>query len=40
VARQFIKAVRRRPPAQAVTKSVTPGQQVIKIVHDELVSMC
>jgi signal recognition particle subunit SRP54 len=36
VAREFIKAVRRRPPAQAVTKSVTPGQQVIKIVHDEL----
>jgi signal recognition particle subunit SRP54 len=28
----------RRPPAQAVTKSVTPGQQVVKIVHDELVA--
>ena len=24
---------------QAVTKSVTPGQQVIKIVHDELLKV-
>ena len=27
---------RKRRPVQAVTKSVTPGQQVVKIVHDEL----
>ena len=36
VARDFVKAVERKATGQAVTKSVTPGQQVIKIVHDEL----
>jgi signal recognition particle subunit SRP54 len=38
VARSFIKAVEARATGAAVTKSVTPGQQVIKIVHDELIS--
>ena len=37
VVRDFIKAVQKKATGQAVTKSVTPGQQVIKIVHDELV---
>ena len=37
VARDFVKAVKARAIGQAVTKSVTPGQQVVKIVHDELV---
>ncbi|MEL7344839.1 MAG: signal recognition particle protein [Pseudomonadota bacterium] len=37
VARDFIKAVEVKATGQAVTKSVTPGQQVVKIVHDELV---
>jgi signal recognition particle subunit SRP54 len=37
VARDFVKAVQDKATGQAVTKSVTPGQQVIKIVHDELV---
>ena len=37
VARDFIKAVQEKASGQAVTKSVTPGQQVVKIVHDELV---
>jgi signal recognition particle subunit SRP54 len=37
VARDFIKAVKIKATGQAVTKSVTPGQQVVKIVHDELV---
>jgi signal recognition particle subunit SRP54 len=37
VARDFVKAVQDRATGQAVTKSVTPGQQVIKIVHDELI---
>ena len=37
VARDFVKAVETKATGQAVTKSVTPGQQVIKIVHDELV---
>ncbi|HHI70284.1 MAG TPA: signal recognition particle protein, partial [Rhodobacteraceae bacterium] len=37
VARDFIKAIADKAQGQAVTKSVTPGQQVVKIVHDELV---
>ena len=37
VVRDFVKAVERKATGAAVTKSVTPGQQVIKIVHDELV---
>ncbi|MCA0997407.1 signal recognition particle protein [Alloyangia pacifica] len=38
VARQFIKAVEKKATGAAVTKSVTPGQQVVKIVHDELIT--
>ena len=37
VARDFVKAVQEKATGQSVTKSVTPGQQVVKIVHDELV---
>jgi signal recognition particle subunit SRP54 len=37
VARDFTRAVERKATGQAVTRSVTPGQQVVKIVHDELV---
>ncbi len=36
VARDFVKAVQEKATGQSVTKSVTPGQQVVKIVHDEL----
>ncbi|CUK04081.1 signal recognition particle protein [Shimia thalassica] len=36
VARDFVKAVQSKATGQAVTKSITPGQQVVKIVHDEL----
>ncbi|MCP4206407.1 MAG: signal recognition particle protein [Shimia sp.] len=36
VARDFVKAVQEKATGQAVTKSVTPGQQVVKIVHDAL----
>ena len=39
VARDFIKAVQDKASGQAVTKSVTPGQQVVKIVHDELIQV-
>ncbi|MCB2141745.1 MAG: signal recognition particle receptor subunit alpha, partial [Rhodobacteraceae bacterium] len=39
VARDFIKAVEDKATGQAVTKSVTPGQQVVKIVHDALVDV-
>ncbi len=37
VARDFVKAIQEKAAGQNVTKSVTPGQQVVKIVHDELV---
>ncbi|MBV1902500.1 MAG: signal recognition particle protein [Marinosulfonomonas sp.] len=37
VARDFVKAIQAKAEGQAVTKSVTPGQQVVKIVHDELI---
>ncbi|WBU65212.1 signal recognition particle protein [Paracoccus aerodenitrificans] len=37
VARSFVKAVTSKATGAAVTKSVTPGQQVVKIVHDELI---
>ncbi|MEM6695891.1 MAG: signal recognition particle protein [Pseudomonadota bacterium] len=37
VARDFVKAVQEKATGQAITKSVTPGQQVVKIVHDELI---
>lgn len=39
VARDFVKAVQDKATGQAVTKSITPGQQVVKIVNDELVAM-
>ena len=39
VARDFIKTVQEKATGQAVTKSVTPGQQVVKIVNDELTAM-
>jgi signal recognition particle subunit SRP54 len=37
VVRAFVEQVRERAVGAEVTKSVTPGQQVVKIVHDELV---
>lgn len=37
VVRDFVARVRERAVGQAVLASVTPGQQVISIVHDELV---
>ncbi len=39
VARDFVKTVADKARGQAVTKSVTPGQQVVKIVHDALIDM-
>jgi len=39
VARDFVKAVQEKAEGQAVTKSITPGQQVVKIVHDELIAV-
>ena len=39
VVRRFIDAVTEKAVGQNVLKSVTPGQQVVKIVNDELVEM-
>ncbi|MGJ8545830.1 MAG: signal recognition particle protein [Sulfitobacter sp.] len=39
VARDFVKAVQDKATGQAVTKSITPGQQVVKIVHDALIDV-
>jgi len=39
VARKFIDAVTEKAIGQSVLRSVTPGQQVVKIVNDELVEM-
>ena len=39
VARDFVKAVEAKATGAAVTKSVTPGQQVVKIVHDALIDV-
>ncbi len=39
VARSFVKSVTQKATGAAVTKSVTPGQQVVKIVHDELIKV-
>ncbi|MBL9216202.1 MAG: signal recognition particle protein [Opitutaceae bacterium] len=39
VARDFIDRVQAACVGQQVIKSVTPGQQVIKIIHDELVRL-
>ena len=39
VVRRFIDAVTEKAVGHEVLRSVTPGQQVVKIVHDELVEM-
>ncbi|NBQ49411.1 MAG: signal recognition particle protein [Marivivens sp.] len=39
VVRSFVKAVEAKATGSAVTKSITPGQQVVKIVHDELIAV-
>ena len=39
VVKQFVAAVRERAVGADVMKSLTPGQQVVKIVHGELVSL-
>ena len=39
VVKSFVDGVKERAVGQEVTKSVTPGQQVIKIVNDNLIEM-
>ncbi|MEI8315721.1 MAG: signal recognition particle protein, partial [Verrucomicrobiota bacterium] len=39
VAKNFIERTKQRALGQEVLTSITPGQQIIKIVHDELVAL-
>ena len=39
VAKQFIDNVQQRAVGQDVLSSITPGQQIIKIIHDEIVKL-
>ncbi|HET7044095.1 MAG TPA: signal recognition particle protein [Gaiellaceae bacterium] len=39
VVKDFVARVRERAQGQDVTKSLTPGQQVVKIVHEELTEL-
>ena len=39
VARDFIKSVQEACLGEEVLNSVTPGQQVVKVIHDELVKL-
>src|SRR5215218_9372213 len=39
VVKQFVETVRERAIGEDVTKSLTPGQQVVKIVHEELTEL-
>jgi signal recognition particle subunit SRP54 len=39
LAREFLERVRARAVGEQVLKSVKPGEQVVKIVHDELVEL-
>ena len=39
VVKSFIERVREKALGQDVLKSLTPGQQVVKVVHDELVTL-
>ncbi len=39
VAREFVERVQAQCQGQEVLKGVTPGQQIVKIIHDELVRL-
>jgi signal recognition particle subunit SRP54 len=39
VARQFIEGVTRRAAGSEVMQSITPGQLIVKIIHDEMVAL-
>ena len=39
VARDFVESVKEKALGQEVLLSIQPGQQVIKVIHDELVSL-
>jgi len=39
VARDFVKAVEQKAVGTEVTQSIDPGQQIVKIVHEELIQL-
>ena len=39
VARKFIEDVERKALGREVLESITPGQQIVRIIHDELVAL-
>ncbi len=39
VAKKFVDDVLKRSTGQDVLRSITPGQQIVKIIHDELVTL-
>src|SRR5499427_6257184 len=39
VARDFIERVKTKAVGQEVIQSVHPGQQIVKVIHDELVEL-
>src|SRR5450756_303470 len=39
VARDFIERIRQKALGQKVIQSIQPGQQIIKLIHDELVGL-
>jgi signal recognition particle subunit SRP54 len=39
VVREFVASVKERAAGEEITKSLTPGQQVVKIVHEELTAL-
>ncbi|MCG6955963.1 MAG: signal recognition particle receptor subunit alpha, partial [Gemmatimonadetes bacterium] len=39
ITREFLNRVQERALGEAVMKSVSPGQQIVKIVHDELANL-
>src|SRR6266446_7438280 len=39
VARKFIASVKQKALGETVVRSITPGQQIVKIFHDELTAL-
>lgn len=39
VVKEFVNSVKRKALGQAVLKSITPGQQIVKIIHEELIEL-
>ena len=39
VARKLLRSVKEKALGEAVVRSITPGQQIVKIFHDELTAL-